>query len=59
MPTGVEHSDQCHDWWSAEAINKIIGVALLILNFQMELLQIGGPFFMVIVLQLPLYMYEL
>ena len=48
--TGVEHNDQRHDRWSTEAINDIIGVALLILNVQMELLQIGGSFLMVIVL---------
>ena len=58
VPTGVEHSDQHHDHWSGEAINNVIGVALLILNVQMELLHIGGPFLMVIVLQLPLCLYE-
>ncbi len=59
MPTGVEHSDQHHDRWLAEAINNIIGASLLILYVQMELLQIGGPFLMAIVLQLPLCLYEL
>jgi hypothetical protein len=59
VPTGVEHSDQCHDWWSAEAVCNIIGVSLLVLNVQMELLQVCGPFLMVIILQLPLCLYEL
>ena len=59
VPIGVEHNDQCHDRWLTEAINNIIGASLLILNVQMELLQIGGPFLMVIVLQLPLCLYEL
>ena len=59
MPTGVEHSDQRHNWWSAKAINDIIGAALILLNVQMELLHISGPFMMTIVLQLPLCLYEL
>lgn len=59
MPTGVDQSDQHHDPWAAEAINDIIGVSLLILNVQMELLQVGGPFLMAIILQLPLCLYEL
>ena len=33
--------------------------ALLIFDIQMELLQVCGPFLMVIVLQLPLCLYEL
>jgi len=36
VPIGVEYSDQCHDWWSVEAINDNISAALLILNVQME-----------------------
>lgn len=59
MPTGVEHRDEHHDLWSTEAINDIIGGYLLILNVQMEPLQVGGPFFMAIVLQFPLCLYEL
>ena len=59
VPTRVEHSDQRHDRWSAEAINDIIGASFLILNVQMELLQVGGPFLMAIVLQIPLCLYKL
>ena len=59
MHTRVEHSDQHHDWWSAKAICNIIGAALLVLNIQMELLQVCGPFLMVIILQLPLCLFEL
>ena len=59
VPIRVEHSDQHHDWWFAEAFCNIIGVTLLVLNVQMELLQVCGPFLMEIVLQLPLCLYEL
>jgi len=56
---GVEHSDQRHDWWSAEEVCNIIGAFLLRLNVQMDLLQVCGPFMMVIILQLLLCLYEL
>ena len=59
MLTRIERSDQRHDRWSDEEINYIIGVALLILNVQMEILQISGPFLMAIILQLPLCLHEL
>ena len=59
VPIGVKHSDQRHDRWLIEAMSDIIGASLLIINVQMELLQIGGPFFMAIKLQLPLCMYDL
>jgi hypothetical protein len=59
MPTRVEHSGYHHDRWSAEAICNIIGVALLVLDVQMNLLQICGPLLIAIVLQLPLCLYEL
>ena len=59
MPTRVENGGERHDRWLAEAICNIIGVALLVLDVQMKLLQICGPLLMVIVLQLPLCLYEL
>ena len=59
MPIRVEHSDQRHDQWLADTVNNIIGASLLILNVQMELLQIGGPFLTVIVLQFRFCLYEL
>ena len=59
MPTRVEHSGQRHDWWSTEEVYNIFGASPLILNVQMELLQVCGPFLMAIVLQLPLFFYEL
>lgn len=59
MTIGVEHNDQRHVRWSDEVIHNIIGATILILNVQMELLQIGGPFLMAIVLQLPLCLHEL
>jgi hypothetical protein len=59
MPTRVEHSGQRHDRWLTEAVCNIVGASLLVLNVQMELLQVCGPFLMAIVLQLPLCLYEL
>ena len=59
VPIRVEHSDQCHHWWSIEATCNIMGAAILVLNVQMEMLQICGPFLMVIVLQISLCLYEL
>ena len=58
-PLRVEHSDQCHDWLSTEVVCNIIGASILILNVQMELLQVGGPFLMATVLQLSLWLYKL
>ena len=45
--------------WSAEAVCNIIGATLLVLYIQMKLLQICGPLLMVIILKLPLCLYEL
>ena len=59
MPTRVEHGGERHNWWSAEAVCNIIGIALLVLDVQMKLLQICGPLVMAIILQLPLRLYEL
>ena len=59
MPTRVEHGGEHHDRWSAEAVYNIIGATLLVLDVQMKLLQICGPLLMVIILQLPLCLYEL
>ena len=59
MPTRVEHSGERHDWWSAEAVYNMIGAPLLVLDVQMKLLQICGQLMMVIILELPLCLYEL
>ena len=59
MPTRVENGGYGQDRLSAEVIFNIIGATLLVLDVQMKLLQICGPLLMVIVLQLPLCLYEL
>jgi hypothetical protein len=59
VPTRVEHGGYCYNWWSTEAVCNIIGVSLLVLDVQMKLLQRCGPLMMVIVLHLPLCLYEL
>ena len=58
VPTRVENCGYGHDRWSAEAVGNIIGATLLVLDVKMKLLQICGPLLMVIVLQLPLCLYE-
>jgi hypothetical protein len=59
VPTRVEHGGYQHDRWLVEAVCNIIGVALIVLDIQMKLLHICGPLPMVIILQLPLCLYEL
>ena len=59
MPTRVENSGYGHDQWSIEVVCNIIGATLLVLDVQMKLLQICGPLLMMIILQLPLCLYEL
>ena len=50
VPTIVKHSSQYHDIWPFEVVCNIAGVAFLVINVQMELLQVCGPFLMAIVL---------
>jgi hypothetical protein len=59
MPIGMEHDGEYYHEMSTEAINNGICAPCLILYVEMELLQVGGPLLMVIVLQLPLCLYEL
>jgi hypothetical protein len=59
MPTGMEHSGDCRHERSTEEINDMICDPCLILDVDMELLQVCGPLFMAIILQLPLCLYEL
>ena len=59
MPIRVENDVYGHDRWSVEVVCNIIGATLLVLDVQMKFLQICGPLLMVIVLQLPLCLYEL
>jgi hypothetical protein len=42
MSTGMEHSGECSHRRPIEAINDMIGDIYLILDFEMELLQVGG-----------------
>ena len=44
---------------SIDTVSETIGDTCLILDVDMELLQVGGPLLMVIILQLPLCIYEL
>jgi hypothetical protein len=59
VPARVEHGGYRHDWQSDEEVCNIIGATLLLLDVQMKLLHICGPLLMVIILQLPLCLYEL
>ena len=55
----MEHGGECIHGRSTEAINNTIFSPCLILDVDMELLQVGGPLLMVVVLQFPLCLYEL
>ena len=50
MSTGLEHSGECSHRRPTEAVSDMIGDTCLILNVDMELLQVGGPLLMVIVM---------
>jgi hypothetical protein len=55
MSTGLEHSGECSHRRPSEAIKDTIGDT----DVDMELLQVGGPLLMVVILQFPLCLYEL
>jgi hypothetical protein len=59
MSTGMEHSGECSHGRSTQAVSDTICAPCLILDVDMELLRVGGPLLMAIVLQLPLCLYEL
>ena len=59
MATRVENNSQCCNWGLTKAVCNMIGAALFVFNFQVELLQICRPLLMVIILQLPLCLYKL
>jgi hypothetical protein len=59
MSTGLEHIGECSHRRSTEAVNDTIGDTRLILDVEMELLQVGGPLMMAVILQFPLCLYEL
>ena len=50
MSTGMEHSGECSHMRPIEAVNDMIGDTCLILDVDMELLQVGGPLLMVVIL---------
>jgi hypothetical protein len=55
----MEHSDECNHGRSTEEVNDMICAPCNILDVEMELLQLGGTLLMAVVIQLPLYLYEL
>jgi hypothetical protein len=59
MSRGMEHSGKCNHKRSTEAVNDMICAPCLILDVEMELLQVGGPLMMAVILQLPLCLYLL
>jgi hypothetical protein len=59
IPIGMEHDGECSHGRSTEAVRETIFSPCLILDVEMELLHVGGPLLMVVVLQLPLCLYEL
>jgi hypothetical protein len=59
MPTGMEHGGECNHGRLTEVVSDMICAPCLILDVDMELLQVCGPLLMVVILQLPLCLYEL
>ena len=59
MAIRVYHCSECRNWRSAEAINDAIGSSCFILDVELELLQVCGPFFMAVILQFSLCLHEL
>jgi hypothetical protein len=59
MSTGMEHGGECSHGRSTEAVSDTICASCIILDVEMELLQVGGPLLIAVVLQLPLCLYEL
>jgi hypothetical protein len=59
MSAEMEHSGECSHRRPTEAFNNMIEDTFLILDVDMELMQVGGPLLMVVILQFPLCLYEL
>jgi hypothetical protein len=59
MVARIEHCGECRDWRSTEEINDSVGTSCFILDVEVELLQICGPFLMAIILQFSLCLHEL
>jgi hypothetical protein len=59
MSRGMEHNGKCGHKRRNEVVNETIGDTCLILDVEMELLQVGGPLILVVILQFPLCLYEL
>jgi hypothetical protein len=59
MSIGMEHSGECSHRRPTEEVRKIIADTCLRIDVEMELLQVGGPLMMEVILQFPLCLYEL
>ena len=55
----MENSGECNQKRPTEVVINMIGDTCLILDVDMELLQVGGPLLIMVVLQLPPCLYEL
>ena len=59
MFTKMENGGECSHKRSNEAVSDMIFAPCIILDVEMELLQVGGPLLMAVVLQFPQCLYEL
>jgi hypothetical protein len=55
----MEHNGKCSHRRSTKEVSDMIGDTCLILYVEMELLQVGGPLMMEVILQFPSCLYEL
>jgi hypothetical protein len=58
MSTGMEQSGKCSHRRLTEVVNDTIGDTCLILDVEIELVQVGGPLLMVVVMQFSMCLYE-
>jgi hypothetical protein len=54
MSMRMEHSGKCNHRRLTEAVGDTIGDICIIIDVEMELLQVGGPLWMVVIFQFPL-----
>jgi hypothetical protein len=59
MSIGMDHSGECSHGRSIDVVSDRICAPCIILDVEMELLQVAEPILMVVILQLPLCLYEL
>ena len=58
MPIEVKNYGEDDNRGPTDAVNKMIDISLIVLNIQVELLQVCGPFMMVVTMYISLCLHE-